>query len=718
VAGELHIGGDGLARGYLNRPELTAEKFIPHPFSEQPGARLYTTGDKVRYLPSGDIEFLGRIDNQVKLRGFRIELGEIEAVLTGHSAVEQAVVLAREDEPSEKRLVAYVTQNPQYQLSAGQASAEELQAEQIAQWQTLYEDLYHQDAPQPDPTFNIVGWNSSYTGEPIPAEEMREWVEHTVGRILTHRPRRVLEIGSGTGLLLLPVAPHCEEYVGTDFSQVALEQLRSQVAAVGLPHVTLWQREATDFAGITPASFDAVVINSVVQYFPSIDYLVQVLEGAVMAAAPGGKIFVGDVRNLELLETFHASVELSRAAASQSVEQVRQRMQSEITEESELVIAPAFFTALKQHLPEISWVEVLPKRGAADNELTKYRYDVVLHVGADTTAQVEVEWLDWHKQGLSVERVRQMLEETKPEVVGLTGVTNERVRRDVRIKRLLANPESLKTVDELRAALAASAERGVHPDEWWTLGAEVGYEVAVSWAECDAEGRYDVLLRQPEPEGASVEAKRRRPAVVWPGEQKMARRGWSQYANQPLAKTMFRSLVPELRRYVQERLPEYMVPSAFVLLEEMPLTPNGKIDRRALPAPDRTRPELEAEYVAPRSAVEEVVSSIWSEVLDVEQVGVYDNFFELGGHSLKATQVVSRVREALQVELPLRSLFEEPTVAGLAVRILEDAGERVKVEKIAQLMASLAKLSEDEVDTMLDEKTLLLEGIGRNEPIV
>ncbi|MFZ2009516.1 MAG: amino acid adenylation domain-containing protein [Candidatus Sulfotelmatobacter sp.] len=108
VAGELHIGGDGLARGYLHRPELTAEKFIPDPFSPDPEARLYKTGDLVRYLPNGDIEFLGRIDHQIKVRGFRIEMGEIEAVLRQHGAVNETVVVVREDTPGNQRLVAYV----------------------------------------------------------------------------------------------------------------------------------------------------------------------------------------------------------------------------------------------------------------------------------------------------------------------------------------------------------------------------------------------------------------------------------------------------------------------------------------------------------------------------------------------------------------------------------------------------------------------------------
>jgi acyl carrier protein len=125
----------------------------------------------------------------------------------------------------------------------------------------------------------------------------------------------------------------------------------------------------------------------------------------------------------------------------------------------------------------------------------------------------------------------------------------------------------------------------------------------------------------------------------------------------------------ELRKFLKQKLPEYMIPSAFVFLDALPLTPNGKIDRKALPAPDQTRPELEDNYVAPRTAVEEMIAEIWAEVLKLDTVGVHDNFFDLGGHSLLCAQLISRLRNTLQVEVPLRSVFEMPTVAQLAHEI-------------------------------------------------
>lgn len=152
--------------------------------------------------------------------------------------------------------------------------------------------------------------------------------------------------------------------------------------------------------------------------------------------------------------------------------------------------------------------------------------------------------------------------------------------------------------------------------------------------------------------------------------------------------------IRELRDFLKKKLPDYMVPSAFVMLDGLPLTPNGKVDRQALPAPDRLRPELEEAFVAPRTPVEEVLAGIWSKVLGLEQVGVYDSFFELGGHSLLATQVISRLYEAFQVKLSLRRFFKTPTVADLAVSVVQSLAEKVKREDIGQLLAELEELSD------------------------
>jgi amino acid adenylation domain-containing protein len=157
----------------------------------------------------------------------------------------------------------------------------------------------------------------------------------------------------------------------------------------------------------------------------------------------------------------------------------------------------------------------------------------------------------------------------------------------------------------------------------------------------------------------------------------------------------------DLRNHLKRRLPDYMLPSVFVILQSMPLSETGKIDRESLPAPEQSRPALEQSYTAPATALEKVLAGIFGEVLKIERVGVCDSFFELGGHSLLATRVVSKVRQTFAIELPVRKLFEEPTVSGLAGVISKN--ERARIERTAELLCEISAMSDDAVTAMLEE---------------
>jgi amino acid adenylation domain-containing protein len=671
VPGELLVGGDGLARGYHNLPGLTAERFIPNPFDDQPGARLYRTGDRARYLPDGNIAFLGRCDRQVKIRGFRIEPGEVEAVLAQHPGLEQVVVLPRERSDGEQHLIAYVVRKPAANGSVEQGLDTARSTDQVQSWQEVWDETYRRDCTQEDPTFNINGWTSSYTNAPIPADEMREWVEQSARRLRSLEPTRVLEIGCGVGLLLFRLAPYCARYWGTDISPVALRHVERQLGARGLHHIRLLQRGAEDFSGLEPDGFDAVILNSVVQYLPHINLLVSVLEGALKVVCPGGFIFVGDVRSLPFLGAFHTSVELDRAAQSLPVGQLQKRVREHMIAEEELVIDPAFFLAMQRRFPQITQVQIEPKRGHYRNEMTRFRYDVTLHVNVPPVQLGTITRLDWRSDRVSLRALRDMLREGRIESLAVTHIPNARLAVDIRAWELLIDPDGLETADELRDARLDVPDVGVDPEELWALQDDGLYLVHLDWPAHGADGHYNALFRRRDLINAGEADAISSVFPIAVDEQKP----WAAYSNNPLESSYAHAFAADLRRFGEAKLPEYMVPSHYVTLEAIPRTPNGKLDRTALLTLDKLGPGTQDARLLPRTRTEQILAGIWSQILGVERIATHDNFFDLGGHSLLATRVLARLREIFQLELPLRAIFDAPTVAGFA-ELIERTRER------------------------------------------
>ncbi|GGP83985.1 non-ribosomal peptide synthetase [Streptomyces melanogenes] len=651
VPGEVYIAGPGVGRGYLGRAELTAERFVPDGRDPRPGATLYRTGDLALLRADGLPVFLARADEQTKIRGFRVEPGAIRSQLLEHEAVEQALVVPRELADGTTSLVAYAVPSADYCAERTPV----IDQQQVGEWTQVFESVYGAaDADTfGDPLLDLTGWNSSYTGEEMTEGEIRESVDGIVARVAALAPESVIEVGCGTGLLLYRLAPGTRRYVGTDISGEVLATLRRTLDADAerFASVSLEQREAADFRGFEDDSVDLVLLNSVIQYFPSAEYLREVLREAVRVVRPGGHVFVGDVRDLRLLEAFQMSVAVHQADQDATAGELLRQAVAAAEDEGELLLTPAYFAALGSELPGVAGVNVLLKRGHIANELSKFRFDALLTAGEKPESVASV-------PDSAAERTPRALERwlaagERPPLL-LRDVPDGRTRLDVETWRAAGAGADERPARELSGSPAEGG--GPNPEEWWALEAPHGVGVAVQPARSGRLGHYDVLVTEP---GTSA---------VWHPDARVA--AASPQHNEPFRRKLNRELGQDLRQFLAGRLPEYAVPSHIVVLRALPIAPNGKLDAARLPVP-AARAAARAEHVAPRTPLEEAVAGVWQDVLGVQRVGVLDDFFVLGGHSLLAVQTVYRIGEELGVTVSLQEFFARPTVAELTVLVAE-----------------------------------------------
>lgn len=655
VTGEIFIGGVAVGRGYLNRPTLTAERFVANPFNCASATRLYKTGDLGRWRSDGAIDYLGRTDHQVKIRGYRIELGEIETSLRLHHQVKEAVVVARQDSRAEKQLVAYVVREANPSIQSVADSTEKLRGEMVSDWETLYEQTYGGDEQVAAPSF--VSWNSSYTGEPLPKGQMDEWLANIVERVRELRPTRAIEIGCGVGLVLQHVAPQCVSYVGTDISASAIRGLgRWASKRPNLAHVQLLQRSADDLHEFGTGSFDTVILNSVVQYFPDIEYLIHVLREAVRLVSPQGAIFVGDVRHLGLLPAFHTSIQLRKVPDTLPISELRSRIARGIENEKELVIDPGFFHALPETVAGISGVEVRIKSGSSDNELTRYRYDVVLRVDPKTNLRISPKRVRWGRELECIADLEIRLKNrSSTPISGVSNVPDQRLARDMAALKLLDLSDGNLRTGELKAKIASMDLNAINPDELGELLCAHGYQVILSPGE---PGYFDALPPDQIGEHRTSEGIERQGKKL----------SLSAYANSPMESGLRQQFIVSVRSFLEELLPEYMVPSAWVILKRLPLSANGKVDRKALPSAE-VEAKRRSNSALPQGEIEVGIAQVWQEILQLQRVGRDENFFYLGGHSLIALKVLFAINQKFKSTLRIIDLYQNPTVSALAVRM-------------------------------------------------
>ena len=650
MPGELHVGGVQLARGYLGRPDLTRERFVDHETG-----RLYKSGDRAVLRFDERLQFLGRLDEQVKVRGFRVELGEVEAVLVEHPAVAQACVVVAEGGSGDPVLAAYVVLAPE---AGGDADSVGGRGLQVEEWTSVRDGSYGEPVGG-DRWFDTRGWVSSFTGALIDEAQMREWVEVTVERIAGLGGGSVLEIGSGTGLLVWPLAPRVDRYVATDFSAAAVDGLGCRVAEAGLTAVSVVQVAADELsAEVVGSGFDTVVVNSVLQYFPDRGYALDVLARAVSVTGPGGRVFVGDVRDLRLHTAFGLAVELARSPATSPVD-LALRMADRTALDAELVVDPALFFAV----PGVRHVQVLPKGGHADSEMTRFRYDVILHTADPAPAQPS-SWVAW--TGIDDLQAYLAAGRRDGREVFVRDIPNARVAAETRAADALAIPQPVSLTTPSDAA---------DPEQLSALADRFGYHLELS--ALAAPGRLHAAFTS---HGIPVAF----PRTMAPAAD----------TNNPAAarhrSRLRTTTIRDLTTHTRQRLPDYMVPSTIRILETLPLTPAGKLDRRSLAElPLQVR---RAEFIEPSTDTEIRLAKLWREELGLTgPVSADDNFFDLGGHSLLALRLFPKIGREFRVRLALALLFDNVTVSSLAAVIDAERSRRTPWDTVVAMRGEGSK---------------------------
>jgi amino acid adenylation domain-containing protein/non-ribosomal peptide synthase protein (TIGR01720 family) len=608
VQGELCIGGDGLARGYLNQPHLTSEKFIPNIFSDRSNARIYKTGDLARYLPNGTIEYLGRLDNQVNVRGHRIELSEIEGTLARHALVQACAVGLSEDEPGHQRLVGYIVpkqDQPELWPSLGEYDVYD---------ELLYYAMTHDERR-----------NRAYQAAIHQAVK---------GKI-------VLDIGTGADAILARfcVEGGAERVYAIERDEDAYRRAKELVYSLGLTdRITLIHGDSTQVQ--LPERVD-VCVSEILGTIGSSEGVVSILNDARRFLHDDGIMVprrcVTKFAPISLPKNLADSLHLTELP-SYYIEQVFNR----VGHPFDLRMCIKNFP--RTHI--LSQAQVFEDLDFTDWVKTEDEFSAMFRIDRKSRLDGFLLWLNLYPA----------------EEVLLDSLNSSLSWLPVFLPAFYPGLEvSEGDIIEIRGSRRLGQDRGM-PDYVIKGVVHRKHGEQVVFAH-HSPYRTTAFKEGPFYESlfANMDSHRLKPS-----DEQIARPRNSDSLQQlhTQEETAW-GLVPILRGFLREQLPEYMIPTKFVVLDDLPVTPSGKLDRRALPVPGKVRPDLNRGYVAPRNETEEVLAGIWSELLYVERVGIHDNFFELGGDSILSIQIISRANQA-GLRLRPAQLFQYQTIAELA----------------------------------------------------
>lgn len=637
VIGEIWIGGPYLSDGYVNDDETNSTKFVNAAFTKQP-QRVFRSGDRGRWLENGELEFAGRVDRQVQINGMRVELGEVEAAMRSLPEVEQAVVLVvGQDDVS--TLSAFVVPS---EIHAPNLSMTQ-------DWQSAFDNLYEASTSPERELLDFTGWSQTASGEAIPPDEMRAWLNDTIDVIMSLRPKRILEIGSGLGLIALSLSNRVDDYVATDISAAALDTLIGKAAFHGLKLRTS-QAAGAEVAGIFAGeSFDVIVINSVAQYLSGYDELHGLIRSLVPVLDPRGAFFVGDVRDLRKSDRFYRMVERERSPEIDDAT-IEQRIFHARLQDEEAHFHPEAFAKIARECnfgPPVFRNKPL----VINNEMTNFRFDAILP-----------------RNGLEERSAKMML-------------------------RSLGEPTDL--ADLLYAATGPVSITGVpfFDGEQATVKSN-HLQIALSVAD-QRQWSSEILLNASGVETCTFvmtpDINRDALWLTYNGEAEFS----GALANRPNFSARTREMRGTIRAALKKLLPDHMIPPAILFFDRLPAKPGGKIDEALLKSmlfADRSGEDM----YRPEDLVMAAMTDLWRRLLKTDMLFPDSDFFAFGGHSLLAAKLVADIRREFGVRLPVVSIFELRTLrritaalfnSGSSVEMAEEDGAEAQGRAVLDCLA-------------------------------
>jgi amino acid adenylation domain-containing protein len=596
------------------------------------------------------MEYLGRVDGQGKVKGHPVEVEEIENCLRAHRSVKDAAVIALEQEGGETQLSGFVSVDE----TAVQQNAESDQHSDTAKivdtWNKVFDDVAYSAIEDVDDARigrDFVGWTSTIDGRDLDETEMDEWLGDTIVTLLNGgAARNVLEIGTGSGMILFNLGAGLQSYIGLEPSEkavaFAMKAIKANPSLQGKAYV--YQGTAADLKRLPgPVLPDLVVINSVLQYFPSQDYLSKALVD-ITELGSVQTIFLGDIRSFPMDNQHRVSRAMFEADEATTKAALRESIDAMERQDLELTVDPAFFVSLQDRLPgQIHHVEILPKGMKACNELSRYRYAAVIHLRASSGQDHEVrevaesDWVDFEVEKLDQNSLAELLRSAKDNATIAVG--NVPFKDTILERHIIENLDKEERDQDwiAEARLAASNCQSMSVSDLQELAASHGYRVELSWArQYSNHGALDAIFHRYRPTQGD------RVMFRFPTDHE--RRPVHQFSSQPMKRSLHRKIQDELVVLLKDRLPERTVPALVEVLDALPVDASGRVDRAALAAGHEGRPATRA---AQRISQAASTGAYWKSMFedDVERV-----FFPAESAGIKQTRVDDILEHETQID--------------------------------------------------------------------